>query len=186
MAALICLLRGVNVGGHNKLKMDALRELCESLELRNVQTYVQSGNVVFDAPVKGLETLGGRLASAIEKSFGFRPGIVLRTAAELEQTIARNPFAGRAEVEPNKLLVVFFDAEPEAGKVAALKPADEEFHHAGRELYIYFPKGQGQSKLSFAPFDRGAAKVVWTGRNWNTITKLLEMATAAGSGSRKS
>lgn len=184
MAGVICLLRGVNVGGNNKLEMKALRALCESLGLRNVQTYVQSGNVVCDAPEKDADGLPQKLGAAMEKSFGFKPDIVVRSLDELRDAIARNPFAAQAATEPSKLLVVFFDAAPDQDKIRARKATDEQWHQSGRELYIYFPKGQGQSKLSFAPFDRGSAKVSWTGRNWNTVTKLAEMATAAASGSR--
>ena len=176
MPALICLLRGVNVGGHNIIKMDALRALCESLKLREVQTYVQSGNVVFEAPAGDLAALARRIENGIEKGFGCRPDVVLRSLAEMRELVARNPFAGRADVEPNKLLVVFFGAEPDVDRVRGLKVSTEELHLVGRELYVYFPIGQGQSKLSFAPFDRGAGKVSWTGRNWNTVMKLLEMA----------
>ena len=88
MPAVICLLRGVNVGGNNKLKMEALRTLFESLQLRNPQTYIQSGNVVFMAVDKDLETLARRIESAIEKTFGFRPDTILRTVADMRKVIA--------------------------------------------------------------------------------------------------
>ena len=177
MPAVICLLRGVNVGGNNILKMDALRSLCESLKLRDVQTYVQSGNIVFRAPDKDLAMLGARIETAIEKAFGFRPDVVLRTLDEMRDVAARNPFAGRREeIEPGKLIVVFMGRDPGAGKMRALKTVNEEVHHLGRELFIYFPDGMGKSKLSFAPFERGVDKVTYTSRNWNTVTKLIEMA----------
>lgn len=174
MPAVVCLLRGVNVGGNNKIKMDALRSICESLELNNPQTYIQSGNVVFTAPGKDLPALAGRIESGIEKSCGFRPDVVLRTLAQMRAVVAQNPFAAREGMEPGKLLVTFFDGDARE-KIPLLKVANEELRLVGRELYIYFPIGQGQSKLSFAPFDR-APKIKWTGRNWNTVTKLLEMA----------
>jgi uncharacterized protein (DUF1697 family) len=174
MPAVICLLRGVNVGGNNKLKMDALRSICESLKLGNVQTYIQSGNVVFTAPGKDLPALAGRLESAIEKSCGFRPDVVLRTLAEMRAVVAQNPFSAREGLEPGKLVVTFFDADGNE-KIKLLKVSNEELRPAGRELYIYFPNGQGQSKMSFASYDR-APKIKWTGRNWNTVTKLVEMA----------
>jgi uncharacterized protein (DUF1697 family) len=168
MTTVIGLLRGVNVGGHNKLEMKALRALCESLKLRNVQTYVQSGNVVFQAPDKDLDALARRIEGAIEKSFGFHPSVVLRTLAEMRDAVERNPFAGREGIEPGKLLCVFLGGKPSG----LLKAINEEIHHSDRELYIYFPDGQGKSKLSFTPL----GKIAWTGRNWNTVTKLLEMA----------
>src|ERR1039458_3254224 len=97
MPVVISMLRGVNVGGHNKIKMDALRELCASLKLRDPQTYVQSGNVVFRSDDRDLVPLGRRIEQAIERKFGFRPAVILRTAAELRDVIARNPFASRSE-----------------------------------------------------------------------------------------
>src|SRR5262249_7227236 len=83
MAVVISLLRGVNLASHNRLKMDALRALYESLGLQNPQTYVQSGNVVFRTKASNLNTLATRIENAIERSFGFRPAVILRTRAEL-------------------------------------------------------------------------------------------------------
>src|SRR5580704_18649385 len=103
MPAMVCMLRGVNVGGHNKIKMDELRCLCESLGLRNPQTYVQSGNVVFTTGERNLARLAARIETAIEQKLGFRPSVVLRTTAELRDVIARNPFAGRRDIEPGRL-----------------------------------------------------------------------------------
>jgi len=180
MTSCVCLLRGVNVGGNNVIKMEALRALCESLKLDRVQTYVQSGNVVCESAEREVPGLSARLAGAIEKQFGFRSDVVVRTAAELRSVVTRNPFAGRSDVAPNKLLVVFFGADPDGDKVRGLKVANEELRLDGRELYVHFPDGQGKSKLSFAAFDRGAPKVSWTGRNWNTVTKLLAMAEGSG------
>ena len=174
MPAVICLLRGVNVGGHNMIKMDVLRSICESLKLSNPQTYIQSGNVVFGAPDQDVPALAGRVESAIEKRCGFRPDVVLRTLAQMRSVVAQNPFATREGMEPGKLLITFFDGDAKE-KIPLLKVANEELRLVGRELYAYFPIGLGQSKLSFAPFDR-VPKIKWTGRNWNTVTKLVEMA----------
>ena len=87
MPAVICLLRGVNVGGNNKIKMDVLRSICESLKLSNPQTYIQSGNVVFGAPDQDVPALAGRVESAIEKRCGFRPDVVLRTLAQIRSVV---------------------------------------------------------------------------------------------------
>jgi uncharacterized protein (DUF1697 family) len=178
MTAIICMLRGVNVGGHNKIKMDALRDLCGLLKLECAQTYVQSGNVVFLSGEKNLALLSKRIENAIEKKFGFRPDVVLRSAAEMKKVIAKNPFATRKDVEPGKLLVVFLANAPAKTARDALAKFDtrgEELHFGGSELYIYFRNGQGQTKLSWP----GLEKILnssFTGRNWNTVTKLLEMA----------
>jgi uncharacterized protein (DUF1697 family) len=175
MTTIISMLRGVNVGGHNQIKMDALRSLYESLGLKNPQTYVQSGNVVFKTKEKNLAGLAARIEDAIEQKFGFRPGVVLRTAPELKDVIARNPFAKRRDINPGKLLVVFFNDEPgqdDCGLLQRVKTEGENVRADGREFYLYFPDGAGRSKL-FAAI--GRLKKSGTSRNWNTVTKLLEM-----------
>jgi len=178
MPVIISMLRAVNVGGHNTIKMDALRELYQSLKLRDAQTYVQSGNVVFRTEARDLALLTRRIQNGIERTFGCRPEVILRTTAELRNVIARNPFAKRRGIQPNKLLVTFLAADPgpEAqSQVLKLKCDPEELHISGRELYIYFPNGMGRSKLSVAALER-TLKIHGTGRNWNSVVKLLEMA----------
>jgi uncharacterized protein (DUF1697 family) len=180
MNIVICLLRGVNVGGHNKIKMDALRALCESLGLRDVQTYVQSGNVVFRTKESDHGKLAKRIGDGIERSFGFRPGVVLRTSSQLAGVIAKNPFAARKGIEPNKFLVTFLSGDPEGeacAKVLQMKVDPEELRIDGRHLYIYFPNGMARPKLSMPVIEK-TLKTLGTGRNWNTVTKLLEMAQA--------
>src|ERR1035438_5456229 len=97
MAVITTMLRGVDVGAHNRIKMDALRALYESLGLRDPQTYVQSGNVVFSTDKRDLVALAKRIEDAIERGFGFRPPVILRTSCELRDVIARNPFTKRIE-----------------------------------------------------------------------------------------
>jgi uncharacterized protein (DUF1697 family) len=178
MAIVISMLRGVNVGGHNRIKMDALRALYESMRLRDPQTYVQSGNVVFRTEERDLVLLAKRIQNGIERSFGFRPEVILRAASELRDVIARNPFANRRGIDPSKLLVSFLarDPGPEArDKVLKIKSDPDELRIDGRELYVYFPNGMARPKLSWPAVER-ALKTPGTGRNWNSVTKLLEMA----------
>jgi uncharacterized protein (DUF1697 family) len=178
MTAIISMLRGVNVGGHNKIKMEALRALYESLKLQSPQTYVQSGNVVFLSSEKNLAALSRRIQDAIEAKFGFRPDVVLRTSAEVKQILAKNPLAKRRDIDPAKLLVAFLAAEPAKaarGNLLKLDTHGEELHFHGNELYIYFRNGVGQTKLSWTALEK-ALDTSYTGRNWNTVTKLLEMA----------
>jgi uncharacterized protein (DUF1697 family) len=178
MPVIICMLRGVNVGGRNMIKMDALKALCVGLKLKDPQTYVQSGNVIFSSGEKDLTKLAKRIQDAIEKAVAFRPGVVLRTLAELQEVVARNPFAKRSGIEPGKLLVNFLADDPgkEAReKVLAIKVGPEELHLIGREAYIYFPNGQGRSKFPWPAIERTLG-MSGTGRNWNTVTKMLEMA----------
>jgi uncharacterized protein (DUF1697 family) len=178
MTVMISMLRGVNVGGHNRIKMDALRALYEFLKLRDAQTYVQSGNVIFRTDEQDVARLAKRIEDGIERKFGFRPDVILRTAAEMRDAIARNPFAKRRGIEPGKLLVSFLASDPgeEARKkLRQMKCDPEELRVEGREVYIYFPNGMGRSKLPWAGLDK-MLKTPATGRNWNSVTKMLEMA----------
>ena len=183
MPVIVSLLRGVNVGGHNKIKMDALRALYESLGLRGAQTYIQSGNVVFRAEQQSPARLQVRLQDAIEGKFGFRPGVVLRTAPEWRQIIAANPFARRAGINPAKLLVLFLADHParEARKnLREFSAVPEELKLVGSELYIYCPNGSGQAKFPWNSVDK-ILGTPGTGRNWNTVIKLNELAQALDS-----
>lgn len=178
MAVIISMLRGVNVGGHKKVKMDALCTLCGSLGLRDAQTYVQSGNVIFRTEGRDLARLRKRIEDGIEKTFGFHSDVILRTPADLRDVVAGNPFASRSGIEPKKLTVTFLASDPgqEAReKLLAIKAEPEELRIEGRELYIYYPNGMARPKLQW-PIIEKALKTSGTARNWNTVTKLLEMA----------
>lgn len=178
MPVIISMLRAVNVGGHNKIKMEELRALYQSLKFRDPQTYVQSGNVVFATDERDLLVVADRIQKGIERKFGFRPGVILRTAADLRQVIAKNPFAKRRGIEPASLLVSFIAADPgrEARElVRKIKCHPEELHITAREIYVYFPNGMARPTLSWPAVER-TLKIPCTGRNWNSVTKLLEMA----------
>ncbi len=178
MAVVISMLRGVNLAGKRKIKMEALRALYESIGLRDAQTLLQSGNVVFRTERKDLVALTKKIESAIERKFGFHSDVVVRTSSELRDVIARNPFAKRAGVDASKLLISFLVSDPGAEareNVLRIKAEPEELRINGREVYIYFPNGMGRPKLSMALVER-TLKTSWTGRNWNTVRKLLEMA----------
>jgi uncharacterized protein (DUF1697 family) len=182
MTAVIAMLRAVNLGSHNRVKMDALCALCTSLKLSDPQTYVQSGNVVFRTSERDVARVAKRIGDGIEREFGFRTDVIVRTLEEMRTVVARNPFAKRRGIEPNKLIVLFFGAQPgqEASeRVQNIKAAGEELRLDGRELYIYFPNEMGRSKVSTPAIER-MLKTPGTGRNWNSVTKLLEIAEAAG------
>ena len=160
------------------IKMDALRSLYISLDFEEPQTYIQSGNVVFKARERNLALVQKRIQSAIQQRFGCCPEVMVRSVADLRAVIARNPFAKRPDVAPNKLLVFFLAAEAakEAGaELGKMAIAPEELHLAKRELYIYFPNGVGKSKLPWSRIDK-ALKTAGTGRNWNSVEKLLQIA----------
>ncbi len=178
MPVAISMLRGVNVGGHNCIKMEALRAMYESLGLRDAQTYVQSGNVVFRTSARDTGSLGKRIEAKIEQTFGFRPTVMVRTTSDLRDVIRRNPFASRRGLDPRKLLITFLAADPapEArAKILGIRADPEELRVHGREVYAYYPNGFGRAKLSAALIER-TLSMSGTGRNWNTVTKLLEIA----------
>src|SRR5258708_26828187 len=180
MPAMISMLRGVNVGGHNMIKMDALRALYESLGLRDAQTYVQSGNVVFRTRVENPVLIAKKIEDGIERAFKFRPSVIVRSASEMRDVIRRNPFANRGGIEPGKLVVTFFASDPGAearAKMMSIQAGPEEVRVDGREVYVYFPDGMGKSKLwPLIEKTLKALKTPGTGRNWNTVMKLAEMA----------
>ena len=178
MTVIIAMLRGVNVGGHNQIRMDALRALFEAMGMGDVQTYVQSGNVVFRTSERNLDALRRKIEAEIERRHGFRVDVILLTAAKLKKTIANNPFADRKEIEHSKLLVTFLAAtpSPDAKKKALALQADaEELRILDCELYMYFPNGMASPKLPWMTVVK-ALGTTGTGRNWNSVLKLFEMA----------
>jgi uncharacterized protein (DUF1697 family) len=177
MPVIVSLLRGVNVGGQI-IKMDSLRELYTSLGFRQVETFIQSGNVVFTTQARDLKRLGGRIEDAIEKTYGFRSDVILRSAAEIRDALGRNPFALRQGIEPAKLLISFLAAEPDpegCTKVRALDIHPEELYIDGREVYAYFPNGMARPKLSWPTIGKWL-KTPSTGRNLSSVQKLLAIA----------
>lgn len=178
MPVLIALLRGVNVGGHNQIKKEVLRDICLSLKCQSPQTVLQSGNVVFKTAGGDPARLSQSIEAAIERKLGFRPDVLARTTTELREIIKANPFANRSGIDPGKLVVSFLGAAPNAPQRKELLVMDiqpEELHVYGRELYIYFPNGQARPKLSWARVDKILGQR-GTARNWNTVTKLLQLA----------
>src|ERR1700721_1668326 len=146
------------------------------------------GNVVSRADKRDLTTACTRIEKGIERSFGFRPSVIVRTVPELREVIVRNPYAKRSGIDASKLLVAFLASSPAADaldKVLKIKCEPQELRVSGRELFIYFPDGMARPTLPLATVER-ALKISFTGRNWNTVRKLLEMAEAleaAGEGS---
>src|SRR5262245_4267380 len=178
MPVLACFLRGINVGGHAKIKMDALRALFLSLRFEEPQTYVQSGNIVFKTSERNLDLMANRIKQAVTKKFACSPEIILRTVAELRAVMSNNPFAKRKNIEPAKLHVFFLAGQPAKNAVENLEQLaiqPDEVHLIGLYLFIYFPHGVGKSKMPWGRLDK-ALQTPGTGRNWNSVTKVLEIA----------
>ncbi len=174
MPVMIALLRGVNVGG-NILKMERLREICAKLGAENPRTYVQSGNVVFEASGSASAweaKLEKRLAGESRRPVS----VIVRTAAEMTRVLVGNPFLKEKGIEAARLAVTFLQQPPAKPALVALAAVDigrERFHHAGKELYLHCPGGFAESKLYAV---EKVLKQRTTTRNWNTVTKLCEMS----------
>jgi uncharacterized protein (DUF1697 family) len=187
MAVIVSFLRGVNVGGNHRMGMEALRAVYESLGLRDVQTCLQSGNVVFRSGAREMGALARRIEMAIEETFGFHSAVVVRTTAELRAVIGACPFAGREGLDPAKLAVTFLAAEPDAealARVAAVSYEPEEVRVGRRELYIYFPNGMGRTRFSAEKVER-MLRTAGTSRNWSTVRRLLDLAEEMESGTAR-
>jgi len=173
----ISLLRAINVGGNNKIKMDTLKEVYQSLGLKNVKSYLQTGNVVFEADEEKILQLEEKIEIGIEKRFGFRPKVIIRTLDELKEVVAKIPFNDGKERLPNRLLVMFLAEEPTNEAKAQLVQINttlEELHLIGKELYLYYPESIANSKLNTNVIEK-KLKLYGTARNWNTVTKLVEI-----------
>lgn len=171
MPTYVALLRGVNVGGKRKVSMATLRSIVESLGHTDVQTYIQSGNVVFKG---GAGVTARELERAIERKLGLDVTVMLRTRADLTRVVKQNPFSA---VDLSGVHVGFLTEKPKPAAVAALDAeqfAPDRFVVKGREVYLHLPNGMGRSKLP-AYLDR-QLKVPATVRNWNSVLKLLELA----------
>ena len=177
MSVVIAMLRGVNIVGKRQVKMETLRALCASLKCSDVATHLQSGNVVFRTRTRDLEALRLQMQKEMAASFGFDVPTVFRTVEDLRRVVTYNPFPERIPAEASKVLVTFLYDDPGDERRKALRAMTiepEEVRVEGRELYIYYPLGQGLSKLRMGPIEK-ALGTSGTGRNWNTVLKLLEI-----------
>ncbi len=177
--AHIALLRGINVGGHNKLPMKDLKGIFEQAGCANVRTYIQSGNVVFEPAQCPLAELSDRIGEGIQAAFGFSVPVVLRNVDEIRRVTLNNPFLTE-DTDPKALSVAFLKHLPSAEQIAGLDPdrsPPDAFSVAGQEIYLHYPEGLRNSKLTNAYFDSKLGTVS-TVRNWRTTLKLLELAEA--------
>ena len=176
-AVHVALLRGINVGGRNKLPMAELREVFARAGANEVRTYIQSGNVLFRAPSGLARKLPATIADALERRFSLKVPVILRSAEELIAAAERNPFL-EAEVDTGALHVMFLAEKPARGAAASLDPRrspPDEFALGEREVYLRCPNGVADTKLTNDYFDRTLGTVS-TGRNWRTVLKLIDLA----------
>ena len=173
----IALLRGINVGGKNKLLMKDLAAMFSDAGCQDVRTYIQSGNVLFRAEPALEQDIPSRVSASILSRFGYRIPIVTRTARELQVIVQDNPFLKHGD-EPDKLHVAFLPEIPAPAKVEALdanRSTPDEFAVLGREIYLYCPNGLARTKLTNSYFE-STLSTISTMRSWKTVTRLLDMA----------
>jgi uncharacterized protein (DUF1697 family) len=176
MKTYIALFRGINVGGKNRLPMKDLRTLLADLDAQSVQTYIQSGNAVFQHETEDLPQLSSSLAAAIKESHGFEPRVLLLDLDEMEQAIASNPYP-EAEAEPKSLHLYFLASvpqHPDLETLEGIKQDDERFKLIDQVFYLHAPAGIGRSKL--AARVEQALGVAVTARNWRTVGRIMAMA----------
>jgi len=181
MPTYIVLLRAVNVGGTGKLPMADFRKLLATLGYVHVETYIQSGNAVIEAPGSAAG-VAKAISAGLEKMLGASVGVLLRTHAELVQVIAANPFAAEAAADGARVHVAFLSGPPADGADSALAQIVQKFpnrrdrfHLAGDTLYLHLPDGAADSKFTPKALER-ALGVPGTARNWNTVVKLHAMS----------
>ncbi len=175
----ISLLRGINVSGQKKVVMSDLKTLYEALGFQNVVTYIQSGNVIFEATSKSKTNVKDHIEQAIKKNYSFHVPVEIRTKSELEAITENIPFRSiNVSEDGTKVLVTFLSRRPTAVKVGELQQyvvAPEKLVVKGTEVYLYCPNGYGTSKLS-NNFLEQKLGVEATTRNWKSVLKLYDLS----------
>jgi uncharacterized protein (DUF1697 family) len=181
MPTCIALLRAVNVGGTGKLPMADFRALLVALGYKHVETYIQSGNAVFESSAKP-EKVASDITKALEKHLGTPVGVIVRTTDQLKRLIDNNPYAAEAAANGALVHAAFLagpagkDAEAALASIVAKYPTRRDRYTLNHDaIYFHFPDGAGETKFTGKTLDK-AIGVIGTGRNWNTILKLYEMA----------
>lgn len=176
MNTYIALFRGINVGGHNRLPMKELKSLMGELGYQNVESYIQTGNVVFQTVENNIRKLAGDISTAVKKNHGFEPYVLVLTLEEIKDAIESNPFP-EAESDPKSLHLNFLVSSPSDPDMESLencKKESERFKLTDKVFYLHAPEGIGRSKL--AGKTEKLVGVSMTGRNWRTVQKIMEMA----------
>ena len=177
----LALLRGINLGPKNKISMPDLAELFSSAGCTDVRTYIQSGNVIFQGTAELVGGLSELITTQIQKRFGHKVPVMLRTTREMREVIRENPFLKEGAAE-DVLHVMFLADLPEPGAVKSLDPGrspPNRFNVRGKEVYLLFPEGFARTKLTSSYFDSKLG-TIGTVRSWRTVTKLLELMEQRG------
>lgn len=179
MKTYVSMLRGINVSGQKMIKMPELKQLYEDIGFSGVVTYIQSGNVVFSTGGNDIkEDLIEKIEKAILEKFGFQVPVIIRTIDELKEVVRAVPFKNSEGIVPGKIYITFLENKPEEGNILKINPFDykpDRFFIAGKEIYLDCASGYGTTKLSNTFFEN-KLKVRATTRNWNTVNKLIDLA----------
>ena len=181
MNTFVALFRGINVGGKNILPMKELEFVFEDLGLSQVQTYIQSGNVTFQAVADSTQELAGNIGDAVCRSHDFAPKVLVLSIQEFRNAVASNPFP-EGESDPKSLHLSFLESapsNPDIKKLESLQSASERFKLIGTVFYLHAPEGIGRSKLA-ANVEK-ALGVTMTARNWRSVSAILSLATKVAS-----
>jgi uncharacterized protein (DUF1697 family) len=165
--------------GHNKIKMTELVSLYKSLGFTDAETYIQSGNVIFENSENTLfDHIAEKIENGLKETFGHNVHVLVRSADDLKEIISCNPFTGITNFDSSKLAVIFLHKVPSEGQIDKVRNINfppDMFYIKGKEIYIYCPNGFGRTKL-YTNFFENKMKVTGTARNWNTIIAIFEMA----------
>jgi uncharacterized protein (DUF1697 family) len=178
MATYISILRGINVSGYRVIKMDALKKMCADLAFNNVQTYIQSGNIVFQSKTISTEKTSATINTNIKKLFGFDVPVITFTQTELEVVINSNPFSKDKTKDPAFFHITFLSGQPELQNIELLKQVDlknDKYEIIDKAIYLYCPNGYSNSKLTNS-FLETKLKITATTRNWKTTNELQNIA----------
>jgi uncharacterized protein (DUF1697 family) len=178
MASYVALLRAVNVGGRSQVAMSDLRHLLTKLGFEDVQSLLQSGNLVFKTNAEMGAKLEAVLEDETQKGLGLKTAFFVRNAREMDAVIASNPFPAEATRDPSHLLAVFLKDAPKGNAVEALRAAikgPELVEARGKHAYIVYPAGIGRSRVTNTVIEAKLG-TQGTGRNWNTVLKLAALA----------
>ena len=177
MEKYISFLRGINVGGHHILKMNDLKKIHTEMGHRNVNTYLQSGNVIYETSVKSRGKLTSILEKNYQKAFGFHIDVITCKLLELQKIVKECPFPINKNVESKLINIIQLSDIPDSELASVLikHGGPEEKHIVGNVLYVYYKEGSGRSKFNLNYIER-TLNVKGTARNWNTITRLIELA----------
>ncbi len=172
------MLRGINVSGQKKIKMADLRGLLSELSYKNVETYIQSGNVLFDQAGATPDRLAREIEQKIRSHYGFEVPTLVKEPSDFEAVIRNNPFLQDPEKDPDRVYITFLGSLPAQDRIETLNGVDhspEAFVLDGGNIYFYSPKGYGKAKMNNNFFEQ-KLKVAATTRNWKTVNKLAALA----------